>query len=524
MAVNPRYTQRLEQRLGQSLVMTPQLQQAIKLLQMSNIEVAAFVESELEQNPLLEREDGPPDDGLDEPAYDEHTGDEGDWDDQVAPDVDTLDGIDFDDRPGDATIPDEAGYDVDYDNIYNNTGAESTAPTPDAGLSEPAFGGAGGGTGGGFDGDLPDIEERYTAVATLREHLAEQIMVELHDPPERIIAGYLVECLDEAGYLSYPVTDVAAALDCGEADVEAVLVKVQQLDPAGLFARDLAECLTLQLKDRNRFDPAIEALLANLDLVANREFTKLAKLCGVDVEDVADMVEEIRALDPKPGTGFGFEPVQPISPDVLMRRQADGTWLIDLNPETLPRVLVNNVYHARVKGAARSRDERDYIAEQLQSANWLVKALHQRATTILKVASEIVAQQQGFFRHGVQHLKPLVLRDIADAVEMHESTISRVTANKFMATPRGIFELKYFFTSAIASSTGGEAVSAEAVRQRIRELIDAEDPKKILSDDKIAAILKNEGMDAARRTVAKYRESMNLGSSVERRRAKAVPR
>jgi len=522
VAVNPRISQRLETKLGQSLVMTPQLQQAIKLLQMSNIEVTAFVEDELERNPLLEREEGTPDDGL-EPSDYEGAVDDGEWDDQVAPEVEGLADIRIEADPNDAAIPDEAGYDVDYDNIYNNAGGDSAPSSEAPGLGDTAFSGAGA-SGGGFDGDLPDIEERYTSEKTLREHLAEQTMVELHDPAARIIASYLVECLDEAGYLTSTLDEVAEALDCAPQDVEAVLLAVQQFDPAGLFARDLAECLALQLKDRNRFDPAIETLLGHLDLVANREFTKLAKLCGVDVEDVADMVEEIRNLDPKPGQGFDFEPAAPISPDVLMRRQADGTWLIDLNPETLPRVLVNNVYHARVKGAARSRDERDYIAEQLQSANWLVKALHQRATTILKVAAEIVAQQDGFFRHGVQHLKPLVLRDIAEAVEMHESTVSRVTANKYMATPRGIFELKYFFTSSIASSTGGDAISAEAVRQRIRELIDAEDPKKILSDDKIAAILKGEGMDAARRTVAKYRESMGLGSSVERRRAKAAPR
>lgn len=509
MAVNPRIAQRLEQRLGQSLVMTPQLQQAIKLLQMSNLDVAEFVELELEKNPLLEREEGNPDDGLDEfdpPTKDD---DDGEWDAEPS-DGAALDDVDFDQRPGDVDIPDEAGYDTDYDNIYN---------TPDAGA-----GAGGGGVSQGFDGDLPGIEERYAGGISLRDHLDEQIMVEIADNAERMIASYLVESLDDAGYLATSMDDIASALDCPVERVEDVLRRVQGFDPAGLFARDLAECLALQLRERNRYDPAIAVVLDHLDLVAAREFTKLAKLSGVDLDDVADMVDEIRALDPKPAMSFDFEPVQPIRPDVLMRRHPSGGWIIDLNPETLPRVLVNNTYHSRIRQAANTREERDYIAEQLQSANWLVKALHQRATTILKVATEIVSQQNAFFRHGIQHLKPLVLRDIAEAVEMHESTISRVTANKYMATPRGIFELKYFFTSAISSSTGGDAISAESVRQRIRELIDAEDPAKILSDDKIAAILKSEGMDAARRTVAKYRESLGLGSSVERRRTKAMPK
>jgi len=514
-------SQRLEQRLGQSLVMTPQLQQAIKLLQMSNLDVEAFVESELEKNPLLEREDSSPDDGLDEPMA--STGDDADdsWGEEPS-ERPGLEDVDFSSKPGDVDISDEAGYDTDYDNIYNtaDSGPDFGA---DLGASLPGSSMASGSGVGGYD-DLSSLEERVAGGISLREHLDEQIMMEIDAGPDRLIAGYLVECLDDAGYLTLGLEDVATALDCDVDQVERVLLQMQQFDPAGLFARDLGECLALQLKERNRYDPAIATVLENLDLLASREFTKLSKLAGVDIEDIADIADEIRSLNPKPGTGFDFEPVQPVRPDVLMRRHPSSGWLIDLNPETLPRVLVDNAYHARIKSSARSKDEREYIAEQLQSANWLMKALHQRATTILKVATEIVSQQDAFFRHGIQHLKPLVLRDIAEAVEMHESTISRVTANKYMATPRGIFELKYFFTSSISSSTGGDAVSAEAVRQRIKQLVDAEDPKKILSDDKIAVILKGEGMDAARRTVAKYRESLGIGSSVERRKAKATPR
>lgn len=520
MAVPPRpsqgFSQRLEQRLGQSLVMTPQLQQAIKLLQMSNLDVEAFVEGELEKNPLLEREDSSPDDGLDEPIPASGDAADDSWGEEPVERA-ALEDVDFSEKPGDVEIPDDAGFDADYDNLYNNTemSVDLGASLPGSSMASSA--------GGGFD-DLSALEERVAGGVSLREHLDEQIMMEIAEGPDRLIAGYLVECLDDAGYLIVSVEDIAANLDTPPDHIETVLNTLQGFDPAGLFARDLSECLALQLKEQNRYDPAIAAVLENLDLLAAKEFTKLSKLAGVDVDEVADMADEIRNLDPKPGTGFDFEPVQPVRPDVLMRRHPTGGWLIDLNPETLPRVLVDNAYHSRIKSSATSREERDYIAEQLQSANWLVKALHQRATTILKVATEIVAQQDAFFRLGIQHLKPLVLRDIAEAVEMHESTISRVTANKFMATPRGIFELKYFFTSSIASSTGGDAVSAESVRQRIKELVDAEDPKKILSDDKLAAILKSEGMDAARRTVAKYRESLGIGSSVERRKAKATPR
>ncbi|MBV8576683.1 MAG: RNA polymerase factor sigma-54, partial [Acetobacteraceae bacterium] len=292
-------------------------------------------------------------------------------------------------------------------------------------------------------------------------------------------------------------------------------------DPVGLFARDLAECLGAQLAERNRLDPAMQALLDNLDLLGRRDMRRLMAVCGVDAEDLADMVAEIRTLDPKPGAGFSDLPPQPLVPDVLMRRGADGVWVLELNPETMPRVLVNQTFYARVAPRAL-REERSFIAERLQTANWLVKSLQQRAQTILKVSGEIVRQQEAFFEHGVAHLRPLILRDIAEAVEMHESTVSRVTANKYIATPRGTFELKYFFTTAIAG-TSGESHSAEAVRHRIRVLVGAEQPEYVLSDDAIVAALRREGVDIARRTVAKYREALGIPSSVQRKRERAVP-
>ncbi len=297
---------------------------------------------------------------------------------------------------------------------------------------------------------------------------------------------------------------------------------MMRFDPTGMFARDLRECLAVQLAEKNRLDPAMAAMLDNLDLLAKRDLKRLMQVCEVDSADLTDMIAELKRLDPKPGATWDATPPQPVVPDVLMRAAADGSWLLELNPETMPRVLVNQTFTARVLPKA-SKDDRNFLTEKLQTANWLVKSLQQRAQTILKVASEIVRQQDAFFRLGVGFLRPLILRDIADAVEMHESTVSRVTANKYMATPRGIFELKYFFTTAISSTTSGETHSAEAVRHRIRGMVANEPVDDVLSDDAIVAILRREGVDIARRTVAKYRDALRIPSSVQRKREKAVP-
>ena len=302
--------------------------------------------------------------------------------------------------------------------------------------------------------------------------------------------------------------------------VERVHTRMMRFDPVGLFARDLRECLAAQLAERDRLDPAMAALLDNLDLLARRELRRLTTVCGVDAEDLADMITEIRSLDPKPAASYDTAPVQLVIPDILMRPSLDDAWVIELNPDTMPRLLVNERFFARVAPRARKED-RLFMAEQLASANWLVRSLQQRAQTILKVAAEIIRQQDGFMRRGVAHLRPLILRDIAEAVEMHESTVSRVTANKYIATPRGTFELKYFFTTAIPG-TDGESHSAEAVRYRIRSMIDAEASENILSDDALVAALRDEGVDIARRTVAKYREALRIPNSVQRRREKAA--
>ncbi len=503
---------RLDQRQSQSLVMTPQLQQAIKLLQMSNVELTEYVETELEQNPMLERDEGDRRDEVDlEPV-------EASADETPGAEPQALEDIDFS-APDPAQIPESRELDAEIDNTYtNDSGSDVETPAFEAGPMKESGGGS------SFDGLPPDLEETLSEQISLRDHLMAQIGVEIEDPADRVIGSYLIDLLDEAGYLRGELDLVAEALGCDVERVEATLLVMQQLDPAGVFARDLKECLALQLKDVDRYDPCMQALLENLDMLAGRNLSELQRVCDVDAEDLADMVLELKALNPKPATAFDHSISQPIVPDILMRAKPGGGWLIELNSDTLPRVLVNNHYHSVVMDKAQGREDKSYITEQFQSANWLVKSLHQRATTILKVATELVAQQDMFFRLGVQHLKPLVLRDIAEVIEMHESTVSRVTSNKFMATPRGIFELKYFFTSSIGSTHGGDAHSAEAVRHRIKTLIDDEPPKKILSDDKIVVILKSEGMDIARRTVAKYRESMRIPSSVQRRREKAAPR
>jgi RNA polymerase sigma-54 factor len=339
---------------------------------------------------------------------------------------------------------------------------------------------------------------------------------------DRLIALHLIDMVDENGYLTGDLLALGELLSCPPEVIEAVLCCLQRFDPSGVFARSLGECLGLQLRDRNRLDPCMQALLDNLPRLAARDLAGLRRICGVDEDDLAEMIQEIRNLNPRPGNLFDAEPAQPITPDIFMRAQADGGWLVELNSDALPRVLVNSRYYARINRSGLKRDEKDYLSERLQSANWLVKSLHQRANTILRVATEIVRQQDGFFHRGVQALRPLILRDIAEAIGMHESTISRVTTNKYIATPRGIYELKYFFTSSIASANGGVAHSAEAVRFRIKGLIDQEPLTDVLSDDKIVELLVADGIDIARRTVAKYREAMRIPSSVQRRRDKMI--
>lgn len=520
-------TPRLDLRQSQSLVMTPQLQQAIKLLQLSSADLAAYVEEELQQNPMLESDDRAEQDrDAAERERDGTSAEDGPVPgDGMAEDslrADTLAMTDTDTMPAESNSP----LDIEHDTVWSESGpgdSEVAPPQDYQGLEAGSLGPgsqAGGGGNTDFSERTGDLEATLSEAPTLRAHLTGQLVMDVHDPVDRFIGAYCIEALDESGWLTETCEQVADRLSCPLERVETVLERLHRFDPPGIFARNLKECLALQLRDLDRLDPAMQVLLDNLELLAKHDQSALLKVCGVDAEDLADMVAEIRALNPKPAQAFDHEVVQTVTPDILMRAHPDGGWSVELNSETLPRVLVNSEYYARIRRDVRNKQEREYINDCFHSANWLVKALHQRATTIMKVASEIVRQQDEFFRKGIEYMKPLVLRDIAEEIEMHESTVSRVTSNKYIHTPRGLFELKYFFSAAISDVAGGTTHSAEAVRFRIKTLIEAEAPTAVLSDDRIVEILKQDGIDIARRTVAKYREAMKIPSSVQRRRTK----
>ncbi len=470
--------------------MTPQLRQAIQLLQFSNLEISNFLEDELLKNPLLER--------LDEPAP----------------------GISHEPPPAAEAEPDAANFagsglmpepalaplDLDPINLY------------DPGTYSDGYGGQ----NGGMESDAFE-ETGASELPSLREHIEQQARLVFQSTQERMIATSLIASLDPAGRLAETPEAIAAALGLALEPVEEVRHVMLRFDPTGLFATSLAECLAAQLAERNRLDPAMQALLDNLELLGRREMGRLMEICGVDDADLADMIAEIKRLDPKPGTRFEVEALRPLIPDVLMRPAPvnsgeQGDWLIEINPETMPRLLIRRGFHARMVVSA-TRETKNFLSTQLQEANWLMKALEARSTTILRVAAEIIRRQDGFFRHGISHLRPLTLREIAADLELHESTISRVTSNKSIATPRGIFELKFFFTTAIAGANG-ETHSAETVRTRVLKLISTETPENILSDDAVAAILQKEGIDIARRTVAKYRDALRIPGSAQRKREK----
>ena len=499
MALGPR----LDLRQSQSLVMTPQLQQAIRLLALSNLEVESFIAEELERNPLLESSEGDGEANA-EPAE---------------PDLGLADG----DEPvtvdqlvlsGDAER--DAPLDVDYDSedFHQDSAADSMRGL-DGGL------GLDGAASGGGGLEAPDYESFVAGEVSLHDHLLGQAGA-LLSGADLLIATAIIEQIDETGYFLASLAELAQRLGTPLNEAERVLGIVQGFDPPGIAARSLSECLALQAKDANRYDPAMARLIGNLDYVAKGNLAALKRICGVDDEDLADMIRELRAYDPKPGCNFSQgERVDGVVPDVFVARRGHG-WAIELNNATLPKLLVNRSYYAELASGPQNRQSKAWLSECLASANWLLKALDQRARTIVKVSTEIVKQQEGFFRAGVAHLRPLTLRTVADAIGMHESTVSRVTSNKYLACDRGLFELKYFFTSGIQSADGGDAVSAEAVKSHIKALIAAEDPKRILSDDQLVDMLRAKGFDIARRTVAKYREAMGIGSSVQRRRQKAI--
>lgn len=523
-------TPRLDLRQSQQLVMTPQLQQAIKLLQLSNLELGDYVTGELEKNPLLEVGDNAPavtreenDVGIESKDAD-YGGDKDGFEERKVATADELIANGADSNNTDAPL------DTDFsDNVFNNDSVTDRVGASAAGDMGPGgeqlgYNGhgsvKGGGGSSGFD-ENNSLENRLQNEVTLKDHLEAQLQIVPLEPKDKIIATYLIEAINDAGYFIEDISYIQDQLGCADGEVEKVLDVLQGMEPAGVFARSLQECLALQLKDLNRYDPCMEALLENLDKVASHDLSKLKKACGVDAEDMADMLQELKNLNPKPGLLYDSSgPVQTVIADVFVRKNPAGIWTVELNSDTLPRVLVNSSYYAELTSLSGSKEDKAYLSDCYSTANWLVKALDQRARTILKVSTELVKQQQMFFELGVRHLKPLNLKAIAEAIEMHESTVSRVTANKYISCPRGLLDMKYFFTSAIQSADGDGTHSAVAVRDHIKELIDNEDPKKILSDDKLVDLLKGEGIDIARRTVAKYREAMGVPSSVQRRRQK----
>ncbi|MGB0720296.1 MAG: RNA polymerase factor sigma-54 [Bdellovibrionales bacterium] len=481
-------TQSLDLRQSQQLVMTPQLQQAIKLLQLSNVELNEVIEEELEKNPLLEK---------------------------AEPESDTAND----------TANDDNNVKAEKDNIEESFESANTsddsgdAPDFDAGskLAELTTGG-----NTKFEDTENSFENRMETQKTLRDHLTEQLQLAFADPRDRMIGGLLIDSLDAAGYLRSSVTELSQRLSCSTRRIGKLLDVMKTFDPSGVFARDLAECLSIQLHERGQLDGPMQGLLDNLALLADHDYKKLTEICGVNETYLKDMITEIRSLAPKPAAQFDHLVVQTAIPDVLMKRlpkTLGGGWRVELNTDTLPRVLVNNEYYTQIAKTSARKEDKEYITTQLHNANWLVRAMDQRAQTILKVASEIVEQQDAFFNYGIEFLKPLKLVDIAAAIDMHESTVSRVTTNKYIGTPRGLFELKYFFSTALVSDDG-TAHSAQSIKARIKTLTDDEDPKKILSDDKLVEILKSEGIDIARRTIAKYREALGIGSSVQRRKMK----
>jgi RNA polymerase sigma-54 factor len=475
--------------------------QSIRLLQLSHLELNAFVETELLRNPLLEREDGAepgdadielPERPLELSAY-EDTVDHGDR-------IQSADSI-------------ANSYDTEVENVFPEQASQEAQGTGQSQWTE---------RGGLSDsGEAPDIDQYVAARPSLADHLSEQIGMMLTDPGERLIARFLTDSLNEAGYLTTDLETVAEQLGAPLSTIEAVLKTIQNCEPLGVFARDVRECLAIQLREKDRLDPLMERFLDNLHFLAAHDMAGLARAVGAEREDLLDMIAELRELDPKPGRAFEVGPVESVVPDVFVREGASGGWAIELNADTLPRVLVNRTYYATVTKKTRDAAEKTFLTDCLATANWLAKSLDQRAQTILKVTAEIVKQQDGFLIHGIAHLRPMTLKMVADAIDMHESTVSRVTSNKYLSTPRGLFEMKYFFTTALGSSTGEADHSAESVRHRIRQLIDAEKPADILSDDTIAELLqKEQGIEVARRTVAKYREGMSIPSSVIRRRQK----
>lgn len=495
MALAPR----LDLRQSQSLVMTPQLQQAIKLLALSSLEIEAFIAEEVERNPVLE------------------TGGS-----DAAPEVPTEDLArtlnDNAERSSDDLMGgDGQGASDALDVDFSAETFHHDSPSDSVGGADGMLGLSGSTTPSGFDSDGPDFDSFAARDVSLREHLMAQAGSSLSGR-QLFLVQQIIEQIEPTGYVGEDLMATAHRLGVPMAEMEAALSELQRFDPTGVGARNLSECLAIQAREADRYDPCMAKLIDNLDLVAKGAFDQLKRMCRVDDEDLRDMLIELRGYDPKPGCRFESEDTLAVTPDIFVTPRGEG-WAIELNSANLPRILINRSYVAEL---GQDKTTKAWLSDCMADANWLIKAMDQRQRTIVKVATEIVKQQDGFFRKGVAHLRPLTLRQVADAIEMHESTVSRVTSNKYLHCGRGLFDLKYFFSSGVQSADG-EGASAEAVKSHIKSLIDAEGDK-ILSDDTLVDLLTAKGFDIARRTVAKYREAMGIGSSVQRRRQKKMGR
>ncbi len=502
--------QNLELKQTQALIMTQQLQQSIKMLQLSTVDLRELIASEIEKNPLLQ--EGPADDGSEDQSIANYT--------EASQDTNITD---ITDNAATPSEQDASIYELDtveatssYDNSNNISELIDDVPEHNnweqTSWSQQKYSTV----SSNYDGESNIIEQTIPEGISLQDHLLEHLFLSTDDIAQRLIGRHLIDLVDESGYLPQEYTTLSDVLNCDLTDIDAVVEILQKCEPAGLCARNLAECLALQLKDNNRYDPAMQMLIDNLQLLSRADYARLEKICGVDREDLRDMVAEIKKLNPKPGLQFHHEVTQQLQPDILITQHKQG-WHIELNQQLLPKVLVNRQYYVQISKLSKNKNDKKYLNEQLANANWLVKALDQRAKTMLKVSREIVKRQENFFRYGIRYLQPLTLKEVAEAVDMHESTVSRVTSNKYMATPSGIYELKYFFTSSIQSAQGSD-ISSKTVQHLISEIIAAETADNVLSDDAIASALKEQGVDVARRTVAKYRDILHIPSSTQRRR------
>lgn len=506
-------TPRLDIKQSQSLVLTPQLQQAIKMLQLSSTELVEFVADEVAQNPLLEYSESAPE------RSDREKENSATKEETSSNEEETKTTDDFLQEHSPVSAERDTPLDTDYSEMYDDSVSDQIGTLPEQNLG---LNGSNMITGGSGSFDFTDtvVEQKQSDTLSLKLHLEEQLVLLNAAPYEKIIIQYLIGLMDEAGYITEETHLIAERCGCNEDDIERIFKIAQTMEPLGVFARSLSECLRIQQIQADRYDPAMEIFLDNLEMLGERKFSELRKLCNVSKEDFLDMVEEVKSLNPKPGLEFGEEVVFTVVPDVFVKKSPKGKWFVELNNDTLPKVLVNNRYLKEVGSETIKKEDKDYIDECVSKANWLVKALDQRANTILKVSSELVRLQKKFLNEGIQYLAPINLKTIAEAIEMHESTVSRVTANKYISTPRGIFEMKFFFTTAIGSLDSDNQHSSRSIKYKIKQLIDEEDPKKILSDDKIVEMIRAEGIDIARRTVAKYRESLEIPSSIIRRRMK----